>query len=115
MGGVYSIVHVDSGNRYIGQTTNLQKRRNNHFSDLRANRHANRHLQSAFNKYGAKAFEFRILEDGLTEDILTAQEQYWYDITVSQGYQAYNHSPITENPFRGQHHTAATKALLSFP
>lgn len=57
---------------YIGSafgTNNSSKKRNGfyrrweeHIKDLRKNIHKNKHLQSAWNKYGENNFEFEILE-----------------------------------------------------
>ena len=58
--GCYAIVNIVNGKRYIG-SGRLTERRYGHFSTLRNNKHLNAHLQRAWNKYGAAAFEFRVL------------------------------------------------------
>jgi hypothetical protein len=61
--------------------------------ELRGNRHPNRHLQSAWNKYGAQAFKFEVLEI-VPKDRLTAREQYWLDLhRVDLGLKVYNMRP----------------------
>ncbi len=78
--GIYSITHTDSGRRYVGQATDLRKRKWYHFSSLRNNRHFNKYLQNAWNKYGQSAFVFEVLEICLSEPvILAAREQFWID------------------------------------
>ena len=55
---VYSIVNNISKQRYVGQTTNYYRRKEEHLSKLRENRHPNPKLQSAWNKYGEENFTF---------------------------------------------------------
>lgn len=59
--GVYLIRNIKNGKVYVGQTNNLKLRKQNHFADLKANIHHNKHLQSAWNKYGKENFEFEVL------------------------------------------------------
>ena len=69
---------------YIGSSSNFTNRRNKHFKELRVGKHANRHLQSAYNKYGAENFKFEIIEEiEALRDIkelkreLHTREDYW--------------------------------------
>lgn len=55
--------------KYIGSTKDLRRRITQHKSDLKNNRHCNKHLQNLYNKYGM--FKLTILEKDL---ILTPQE-----------------------------------------
>jgi group I intron endonuclease len=59
--GIYVIISNIDGKRYIGATNHLAKRRWAHFNDLRKNKHANQHLQYAFNKFGEENFSFEII------------------------------------------------------
>lgn len=47
---------------YIGSSVNIYKRWSNHCWQLRNNKHSNRYLQNAWNKYGEQNFKFEILE-----------------------------------------------------
>ena len=60
-GGVYRIVNSTTGDSYIGRAASFAKRRATHWAHLRAGRHANVHLQRAWDKYGEAAFEFKLL------------------------------------------------------
>jgi group I intron endonuclease len=56
--GVYEIRNSANGKRYIGSSTNLLDRLYSHRYMLNNSVHPNRHLQSAWNKYGAEYFSF---------------------------------------------------------
>ena len=60
-GYVYSIENTVNGHRYIGSTTNYKSRWHTHRSTLRRGKHHSFILQKAWNKYGEKAFEFKLL------------------------------------------------------
>ncbi len=88
LGGIYRITCTVEGKEksYIGSTKQTFNRRwNGHRRDLRSLRHSNRHLQSAWNKYGKDAFEFHPLEPVAFEEDLIEAEQKWIDF-----YQAPN-------------------------
>jgi group I intron endonuclease len=76
--GIYKIKFTDSPKIYIGSAIDLVKRRRNHLSDLRTERHPNIHLQRMFNKYGEKQFMFQVIEN-CELDILVTREQYFID------------------------------------
>ena len=77
--GIYCIENKINDKKYIGQSVNIEKRKQKHFSNLKRNCHENGHLQNAYNKYGKDAFEFKILEY-CKKDILTKREQYFVDL-----------------------------------
>lgn len=56
--GVYEIVHIESGKKYIGSAKQFRVRFTSHRTKLRANTHHCKHLQSAWNLYGPSAFRF---------------------------------------------------------
>jgi len=59
--GVYSIRHIQSGKEYIGSSGLISKRFKEHIRALDNKYHQNSHLQNAWNKYGKKTFEFKVL------------------------------------------------------
>jgi len=61
--GIYTITNTISGKIYIGQTINIRRRWHSHHWHLRKNAHRNSHLQRAWNKYGEKAFVFKVAVD----------------------------------------------------
>lgn len=59
--GVYLIRNKKDKRVYFGQSFNVFKRITAHKGALRSNRHHNKFLQRAYNKYGRKTFEFSVL------------------------------------------------------
>lgn len=60
--GIYTITNKVNGKLYVGLSNNVHHRFSQHKSDLNHNRHSNPYLQNAWNKYGADAFEFKLLK-----------------------------------------------------
>lgn len=78
MKGIYIIKNKINNKFYIGSCKDFRKRKNNHLSNLRRNKHHCQKLQRAFNKYGEDNFEFKLIEE-LTENTLL-REQYWINL-----------------------------------
>ena len=60
--GIYCITNTVNGKRYIGQSTNIERRLKEHKTSLRNDYHHSQHLQNAFNNYGEDFFEFGVLK-----------------------------------------------------
>jgi len=88
--GIYSILNITSGKRYIGQAVNIKNRINGHFKRLRAGKHHCAHLQSAFQKYGQESFTYSVLEECPVEALIKC-EQFWMDYYRDRGL--YNTAP----------------------
>lgn len=85
--GIYAIVCLPTGKRYIGSSKILRARLLSHRSDLRRNAHDSRHLQNAWNLYGADQFVIEIIEYCEIEQLLDREQHYLdtirpYDHTV---------------------------------
>lgn len=93
-GGIYQIRNKKNGKRYIGRTVNFARRKSQHFSDLRAGRHFNSHLQRAWNKYGESAFVFEELEV-LPQSEQERREQWYLDKHLKD---LYNTSESAKQP-----------------
>lgn len=72
---IYQIIHLQSGFKYVGQTTRPPiKRWREHLYSLRKNKHSNRYLQAAWSKYGENSFRFEIIKEFNTLDELNQAE-----------------------------------------
>ena len=75
--GIYGILNTINNKIYIGKTgMNFGDRWDSHKSLLRNGKHDNPYLQRAWDKYGANAFEFIIIEECSVDD-LDDKEKYW--------------------------------------
>jgi len=89
MGAVYAIRNLDSGKAYIGSSIVHHARWRWHRWALRYGRHPNSYLQRAWNLYGEPTFEFLVLEDEISVDLLAERERHWLD-TARSSSQVYN-------------------------
>lgn len=83
---IYFIINKITKERYVGQTTNFSRRKNEHLSKLQENIHPNKKLQNAYNKYGKENFIFQKI---LYEDI-TKKELDQYEIYYISKYNSFN-------------------------
>ena len=74
--GIYSIQNKKNGKIYVESSINVEKRIDFHKKALQQNRHPNKKLQKAWNKYGETAFVFKLLKEVKKED-LPLCEQKW--------------------------------------
>lgn len=77
--GIYKIENTINHKVYIGQSVDIEMRWKEHLYALTRNVHENNHLQNSWNKYGAKAFTFSIIEE-CELSCLTDREQYYIDL-----------------------------------
>lgn len=92
--GIYKITNLLNNKIYIGSTSkSFNIRWGNHKSKLKDNKHYNKHLQYAYNKYGSDNFKYEILEVCLKEDLIK-REQYYIDTLKPQ----YNINPEANRP-----------------
>lgn len=89
MSGIYVIINKINSKVYVGQAININRRWKQHKYKLKKNKHTNKHLQNAWNKYGEENFEFMILEI-CNEYFLDKKEKYYirqlYSILKNFGY-----------------------------
>lgn len=98
--GIYLIANIKNGKVYIGQAVSFRKRWNDHKRKLNIQCHCNKHLQAAWNKYGEKAFKFRVLEF-CSVDQLNEREQHFLNIYMPKGI-CYNIAQDVTAPMRGR-------------
>lgn len=75
-GFIYAIENKINGKCYVGKTINLKRRKRDHFNGLEKGICCNEHLQKSFSKYGRNAFEFKIIEKVIDNNIFD-REIYW--------------------------------------
>jgi group I intron endonuclease len=78
--GVYQIRCRRNGKIYVGSAANFRARWRLHYRNLCRGVHHNSHLQSAWNRYGERGFEFVVLEFVALPGLLIA-EQKWIERT----------------------------------
>lgn len=57
---VYVITYLPTGKKYVGRTSNLENRIQQHMSTLRHGKHNSKELQKDYNKFGGGKNAFRI-------------------------------------------------------
>lgn len=90
MNGIYQILCLPSGKRYIGSAKKPRNRWHTHLWMLRHGKHHSIHLQRAFNKYAEGSFYFSIIENVVEFSCLREREQFWMN---SYAGELYNQAP----------------------
>lgn len=122
--GIYKIINVVNNKFYVGSAVDFTRRKRVHWWNLRRGKHANKHLQSAWGKYGEDSFKFLIVEELPDDADLLAAENIWLKEHVGKDY-CYNlatdaTAPTTgwsgeKNPMYGKtfSHTEDAKARIA--
>jgi group I intron endonuclease len=122
--GIYKIINVVNNKFYVGSAVDFTARKRRHWWALRSQRHANKHLQAAWNKYGEDAFTFVIVEDLPVGADILAVENIWLKEHVGKDH-CYNLGSDAiaftrgwcgeKNPMWGKrfNHTEEAKARIS--
>jgi group I intron endonuclease len=106
--GVYAIVNVATGERYIGGSTNIRSRWQTHLSHLRKNQSTHTKLQAAWNQWGENSFLVVVVEEVGNRDELIAREQHYLDTYQPE----YNTRQSADNSI-GIPHDEASRAKMS--
>ena len=91
--GVYKIENTITGKTYVGQSTVLPIRFNQHQNELSRGIHYNSILQADYNKYGKDVFNYRVIQEypcDTSPDVLFEHEQRVIDEYISEGKEVYN-------------------------
>jgi len=105
--GIYAIIHKATGNQYVGQSSNIEKRFTQHRVDLKRGKHCNPKLQNAWNKYGEAEFEFMVLEECEADNLDEREQSYidtkpWFNIAL-----------FANSNMRGRKHSEKSLAKMS--
>lgn len=113
---IYVITNIVNDKQYVGQAINKNKRWRDHRIMLKAGKHSNEHLQSAYNKYGSENFIYTVLEiiNAITDinEVLTEREQYWINALNCVDPNGYNLNPAAGSAL-GFKHSEETKLKWS--
>lgn len=93
--GIYQIVNLNNGKRYIGSAVNLKKRKNDHFNSLIRKKHYNNYLQRGYNKHGKEKFKFGILLYCSKKDLIFYEQRTIDSYDLEK--ELYNLSPTAGN------------------
>lgn len=74
--GVYAIKNKLTDDLYIGSSDDIKRRWTHHRRDLKAGKHYNKILQSAWDKYGEENMLFEIIEACDKSELLTREQEY---------------------------------------
>ncbi|EQB3123089.1 GIY-YIG nuclease family protein [Clostridium botulinum] len=90
--GIYGIEDVETGNIYVGQSTDIGKRWSNHDSFLKAGKHKYKKLQEAYN-LDCKRIKYTILEE-CSREKLQEREEFWMEyVKKIDGWTLINKQP----------------------
>ena len=110
--GIYAITHIASGKRYVGSAISFQRRFLCHRSMLRRGVHHNRHLQSAWNRFGAEAFRFERLIVCAPTDLIFYEQRALDAFRAADARHGYNLRARAESQL-GITPTAETRERIS--
>jgi group I intron endonuclease len=115
--GVYKITNLKNNKIYIGSSTStkdgFKDRIKTHIRLLDRGEHYNKHLQSAWVKYGSQMFKFEILEELTGKLKILEREQYYIDVLDATNPKiGYNKAKIAGS-ILGYKHTEASKLKMS--
>ena len=111
--GIYAITFCGRNRIYIGQSKNIERRWEEHTSDLENDRHANVKMKSLWRKFGS-TMRFHILEVCKPEE-LDRKEQILIDCMFASHKQNLINLQRTVNKppgFKSRKHTEASKAIM---
>lgn len=109
--GIYQWKNIETDLVYIGSAKNFTKRKGEHSRLLCLNKHPNRYLQFAWNKYGKDSFAFEVIEhvDDVTR--LIEREQIWIDFFGAFAPKGYNMLPKAGSSLGFKHSKEAREKI----
>lgn len=110
---IYTITNKFNNKLYVGSAFNFNRRKSRHIRLLNSGNHPNKHLQMAWAKHGANAFEFFIIEPILDKSKIIQYEQFWIDFSKCyENDKGYNICRQAETRY-GVKHSEKTKEKMS--
>lgn len=108
--GVYAIVHLVTGHRYVGSSNRMENRWSKHRGELRRGVHHCHALQLAWQVDGERSFEFVMLETICDIDERVRREQFYIDQSLSL-YNTVHEAYVANRP--GKPMSEARRAHMS--
>lgn len=105
--GIYSITHVSSGRMYIGSSTRIHFRWNQHRASLNRGDHHSKYLQRVWDKYGSDAFKFQIERECSVSELELLEQEY-----IDTYQPEFNTCPVSGTT-RGIKHSEEHKRKIS--
>src|SRR5690606_12600098 len=105
--GIYEIVNLVNGKRYVGSAVNFRVRWRQHRRLLNRGEHYSPAMQRAWQKYGPAAFEFRVIKVCEREQLLTEEQA-----ELDGRWPEYNNCP-TAGSSLGRKLSAETRAKIA--
>jgi group I intron endonuclease len=112
MAVIYQITNMVNGKYYIGSAESFARREWQHKYDLKRNAHKNPRLQAAWNKYGAEAFVFEVIEQ-VPPGASPLQVEDTYLVQHVGKPTCYNINMSAESPRTGAVLSVAAKSNIS--
>lgn len=84
MFGIYQILNIRSGEKYVGSSSRIYDRLKTHMGFLANGTHINNRLQLAWKQDGPTGFRFSILEIVADPLLIPQREIYWIQTTGAQ-------------------------------
>lgn len=94
--GIYLITCRQNERRYVGSSSVIEARFYEHLAKALRQSHHSRLFQEDFNRFGADAFSYVVLEEVATRSDLKIREQHYIDTLHPE----YNMSPFANRPTR---------------
>lgn len=100
--GIYKITCLSNNKFYIGSSIGIKGRIRSHFASLRKNEHKNKHLQSAFNKYGESYFIIECIKacpiTATQEEVILIEQKYLDTLKPWESKTGFNISQVAAMP-----------------
>ena len=107
-GVIYVLTWKRTGHFYIGQTTDVKRRKKDHLSLMKDQKHKNKKVQAVYNLYGSPQFKILITA---AKDDLDKEEQKFLDIFYTNSL-CLNINPVADVKSRRKTWTEAQKEAV---
>jgi group I intron endonuclease len=106
--GIYQIRNTINNKVYVGSSRDIAQRWRAHKSNLKNNKHPNKHLQNAWDTYGEESFDFSILFLCGEDELLDQERQMIEETGCLSRQSGYNKSSEPAAPMLGLRHSQAS-------